>query len=71
MNPETPLQPGDLVDETEAAAILACAVQTLRNHRWRGTGVRFYKIGQRLVRYRRGDLADYVARGASEQDASA
>lgn len=41
MNPATPLappnteplKPGELIDEREAAAILGCAVQTLRNLR--------------------------------------
>lgn len=55
------LEPGDLVDETEAAAILGCAVQSLRNWRWRGHGgPRARKIGQRLVRYHRADLAAFV-----------
>jgi hypothetical protein len=54
------LQPGDLVTETEAAAILGCAVQTLRNFRWRGLPPRFHKIGQRMVRYKRTDLAAFI-----------
>lgn len=54
------LQPGDLVDETEAAAILGCAVQTLRNYRWRGLPPRFRKIGKRMVRYHRTDLAAFI-----------
>lgn len=51
---------GDLVDENEAAAILGARVQTLRNWRWRGEGPRFHKIGQRLVRYHRADLAAFA-----------
>lgn len=63
--PSTPLaaaklSPGDLVDETEAAAILGCAVQTLRNYRWRGLPPRFRKIGKRMVRYHRADLAAFI-----------
>lgn len=54
------LLPGDLVDETEAAAILGCAVQTLRNYRWRGLPPRFRKIGKRMVRYHRADLAAFI-----------
>ncbi|MGH8146479.1 MAG: helix-turn-helix transcriptional regulator [Rhodanobacteraceae bacterium] len=57
----TPLAPGDLVDEAEAAAILGCAVQTLRNWRWRRTGPRARHVGQRLVRYHRADLAAFAA----------
>jgi len=65
-----PLQPGDLVDETEAAAILGVAVQTLRNWRWKRIGVRSRKIGQRLVRYHRADLAAFIAGDASEGKAA-
>ena len=56
-------QPGDLVDEREAAAILDCAIATLRN--WRSArprkGPRFRKIGKRMVRYSRADLAAFIA----------
>jgi predicted DNA-binding transcriptional regulator AlpA len=54
------LQPGDLVDEHEAAAILGVSRQTIANWRWRGLPPRFCKIGQRLVRYRRADLAAFI-----------
>ena len=68
MHPKNPLapheparlSPGDLVDEREAAAILGCAVQTLRNYRWRGCGPRHRKIGLRMVRYLRADLASFI-----------
>mgnify|MGYP001159254270 CR=1 FL=1 len=56
-------QPGDLVDEREAAAILDCAIATLRN--WRSArprkGPPFRKIGKRMVRYSRADLAAFIA----------
>ncbi|MDE2256875.1 MAG: helix-turn-helix domain-containing protein [Xanthomonadaceae bacterium] len=67
MNPETPLAPGDLVDEREAAAILGCAVQSLRNWRWKRTGPRVYKVGLRLVRYHRADLAAFIAGDAGSE----
>lgn len=55
-------QPGDLVDEREAAAILDCAIATLRN--WRSArprkGPPFRKIGKRMVRYSRADLAAFI-----------
>lgn len=57
--------PADLLDENEAAASLSVAVQTLRNWRWKGEGPRFVKVGARLVRYRRGDLAAFVEAGAT------
>lgn len=65
-----PLQPGDLLTETEAAAILGARVQTLRNWRWRGEGPRYRKIGSRLVRYHRADLAAFIAGDASEGKAA-
>lgn len=55
--------PADLLDESEAAASLSVAVQTLRNWRWKGEGPRYVKVGARLVRYRRGDLAAFVEAG--------
>lgn len=55
------LQPGDLVDEREAAAILGGQVSTLRNWRSLGKGPRYFKIGERIVRYHRADLAAYAA----------
>lgn len=54
--------PGDLLDEKEAAACLAIAVTTLRN--WRslgGKGPPYVKVGTRLVRYRRSDLAAFIS----------
>lgn len=59
--PAAKLEPGDLVDEREAAAILGTAIQTLRNWRWKGTGPRARKVGARLVRYHRDDLAAFAA----------
>ena len=54
-------QPGDLVDEREAAAILGLAIRTLRNWRWKRQGPRFRKLGLRAVRYSRGDLTAFIA----------
>lgn len=64
-----PLQPGDLVDEAEAAAILGVSRQTVANWRWRGEGPRFRKLGQRLVRYHRADLAAFAAGDGGERAA--
>ena len=60
-----PLQPGDLVDEREAAAILGTAVATLRNWRALRKGPGYRKIGQRMVRYHRADLAAFIAGDAA------
>jgi hypothetical protein len=61
-----PLQPGDLVDEREAASILKTEVRTLRNWRALGKGPRFLKVGKRLVRYHRADLSAFVVCTQSE-----
>lgn len=59
------LRSSDLLDESEVAATLNVAVQTLRNWRWRGEGPRFVKLGKRAVRYRRGDLDAFVEAGVT------
>lgn len=65
-----PLNPGDLVTETEAAAILGCAVQTLRNYRWRGLPPRYRKVGARLVRYHKADLLAFIEAGSGSERAA-
>lgn len=55
------LQPGDLVNEHDAAAILRTQVRTLRNWRSLRKGPPYHKIGQRLVRYHRAELAAFIA----------
>ncbi|HEX7325189.1 MAG TPA: helix-turn-helix domain-containing protein [Rhodanobacteraceae bacterium] len=68
--PAATLQPGDLLNEHEAAAILGATVQTLRNWRWRRTGPRFRKIGLRMVRYKRADLAAFIDGDAAAERAA-
>lgn len=58
--PAASLNPGDLIDEHEAAATLHASVQTLRNWRWRGEGPTWYKIEKKIVRYKRSELAAYI-----------
>lgn len=59
------LNPNDLLDEREVASILAIAVKTLRNWRWRGEGPRAIKVGRRAVRYRRADVHAFIEAGSS------
>lgn len=63
-----PLNVGDLVDEHEAAAILSTAVRTLRNWRALRKGPRYRKIGARMVRYHRADLAAFQHVMAGDAD---
>lgn len=65
--PTAVLAPGDLVDEHEAAAILGASVQTLRNWRWARKGPRVRKIGARLVRYHRADLAAFADAASAQK----
>ena len=66
--PAAKLEPGDLIDEHEAAAILSTAVRTLRNWRALRKGPRYRKIGARMVRYYRADLAEFQQVMAGDTD---
>lgn len=59
------IEPGDLLTEQEAAAVLNCAVRTLRNWRALRKGPRAKKIGARIVRYSRADLMAFIENGES------
>ena len=61
------LQPGDLLTQKDAAEILGVNTHTLENWRWRGIGPRARKIGQRLVRYHRADLAAFIEAGDADK----
>jgi hypothetical protein len=67
MASEIPLLPGDLIDEREAAAILAAEVRTLRNWRALGKGPPFRKVGQRMVRYHRADLRAFLGYDSTKE----
>lgn len=67
MQPEHPATPpaakaaaGYLLTDNEVAALCGCAVQTLRNMRWRGEGPRFVKLGGRMVRYKPTDVQAFI-----------
>lgn len=49
----------DLIDEAQAAHMLALSIRTMQGWRLRGGGPLYIKIG-RAVRYRRGDLAAFI-----------
>lgn len=62
--------PGDYVSTDEAACILGVSRQTLCNWRWKRQGPRVHKIGARLVRYHRADLAMFAAGESGKADAA-
>ena len=47
------------VDEKEVSRITGLAIQTLRNHRFRGEGIPYHKVG-RSVRYLMKDIYDFM-----------
>jgi len=53
--------PEEVLNEKETAALLRVSVKTLQTWRYKGNGPKFLKFG-RAVRYRRGDLQDFVLR---------
>jgi hypothetical protein len=55
------LNENQIVNETKASEILCRAIQTIRNDRHTKKGAPYFKIG-RSVRYRVGDLIDYLER---------
>ncbi len=60
-------QPGQLVNEKEAAEILNIKRQTLSNWRAEGVGPRYRKVG-RLVRYHLADLQAFIEGCEDEWD---
>jgi len=51
----------DLLVRREYARIRRCSERTIERKRSHGSGCRFVKIG-RSVRYRRGDILDFIER---------
>jgi predicted DNA-binding transcriptional regulator AlpA len=67
MDPENPATPpaaklaaGNLLNDVEVAALCGCAVQTLRNMRWRGGGPAWVRLGGRMVRYKPADVQAFI-----------
>jgi hypothetical protein len=53
------------IDEKQVSEITGRAIQTLRNDRFHGRGIRYYKIG-RSVRYKLTDVSSFMEKGAVE-----
>jgi DNA-binding transcriptional MerR regulator len=51
---------GELLEERDAARALAVSAETLRLWRRRGIGPPYVRVGPRLVRYLRDDLASFI-----------
>lgn len=53
----------DLLTENEVAGYLRVSTMTLRNWRWKRTGPRFTRIGERIVRYPFGEVRAFLEAG--------
>lgn len=51
-----------LLSEKQAAKLLGISDRTLRNWRVRGGGPKFVRVSARCIRYKRGDLQDWIDR---------
>jgi hypothetical protein len=56
----------DLMDSIEAAQYIHVHVRTMEGWRFRGTGPRFLRFSNRVVRYRKADLDAFLQRAAVE-----
>ncbi len=56
------MQNNKFLNEIQAAELLGCAVQTMRNWRHRRVGPTYIKMGKKSVRYDRDDLIRYMSR---------
>jgi len=50
----------ELIDTAQAAEILNVSPATLRSWRLRGYGPAYYKLGLRLVRYKRAEIVAWL-----------
>ncbi|PCJ74384.1 MAG: DNA-binding protein [Rhodobacteraceae bacterium] len=49
-----------MIDEKEAADLLCYSIRALQNWRHRGGGPKFVKVSSRSIRYRIGDIHEWV-----------
>lgn len=57
---ERPIEDQVLVDTRTAAQVLCMSEHTLNKYRQRGTGPRFYRLGNRAIRYAMADLNEWA-----------
>lgn len=64
------MEPGDLLDERQAAAVLSTPRNTLRVWRTKGKGPAYVRVGGRNVRYLRADIDAFIQAGRVDPEAS-
>lgn len=57
----TTTAPDELITTCEAAPVVGLSARTLKLMRLTGRGPRFVRLSRQTVRYRRGDLAEFIA----------
>jgi predicted DNA-binding transcriptional regulator AlpA len=58
---------GELMTEQEVADLLRVSLSAVKRLRFKGTGPRYIRISQRVVRYPRKDVLDWMQRGGVEE----
>lgn len=58
------MHPKKFISSKEAAEYLGIKPQTLATLRWANKGPKYYRIGDRTIRYRIDDLNDYAGEAA-------
>lgn len=59
--PVTPPPPDELIDTAAAAPVVGLSPRTLKLMRLTGRGPAFVRLSRQTVRYRRSDLAAFIA----------
>ena len=63
------IDPDVLLNERRAAALLGVTVRALQAWRHRGGGPPYFRIGARTIRYRRGNIMDWLQSRAYDSTA--
>lgn len=66
-NHRKPMGPNDLLTDVEVADLLKINRKTLTNWRCLGKGPKFVRVGERMVRYRRSDIAAFLSEGTDAE----
>jgi excisionase family DNA binding protein len=57
----------ELITEEQVAELLTVSVSTVRRLRVSGKGPRYIRISERVVRYRRKDVLEWMEQGGAEE----
>lgn len=57
----------ELITEEQVAKLLTVSISTVKRLRASGKGPRYIRISERVVRYRRKDVLDWMEQGGAEE----